>query len=344
MRFDGSEKFKTHCEALATLVFFLAMGAVFVVNLISIMQGKIQFSTWSITNRYSREFPESVSKQTAQREKHYLFGFSLESSDLRNSSFVETTALLRDASGAATQLTIFDCTQDVYSRLSERSKYRVPLGLEMRCARINSRDLNAFSSVKFVLKKCQELKSKTNPKCAASQLLEKSLTRFKVWSFTLADERDFSERLNQKTSPFEMKFVASRTYGGLAFRKRFSVFLEDVELRSRKGLINFRLQSFPSKIFLREEADTIPRDGAEDPVLVELRLKADPSKRTTIQLQYSSLFSMVAMFGGFSKGLTLLSMTKSWAFEAPDTKRFAPALLDIAPALIKASMAKRLVF
>lgn len=39
---------------------------------------------------------------------------------------------------------------------------------------------------------------------------------------------------------------------------------------------------------------------------MEIRLKIDQSKNTIIQIQNSSLFSMVAMFGGFSKGFTLL--------------------------------------
>lgn len=79
-----------------------------------------------------------------------------------------------------------------------------------------------------------------------------------------------------------MKYVASSTHAGLSLRKRLSVLLEEVELRSRKGLINFRLQSFSSKIFLREEVDSIPKGHPEDPVLMELRLKIDSSRNTTI--------------------------------------------------------------
>ena len=100
--------------------------------------------------------------------------------------------------------------------------------------------------------------------------------------------------------------MAAGTFAGLSLRKKYSVVLGDFELHTRKGVINTSLRKFSSKIYLREEADFEPRILDSDPVLLEVYFKTDLSSIATIKLQYLSLFSTVAMFGGFSKGLTLL--------------------------------------
>jgi nitrogen fixation protein FixH len=55
LRFDGEEYFKTRCGAFATILLALSILVVFVLNAVSIYQGKIASFTYMIRNNFNYE-------------------------------------------------------------------------------------------------------------------------------------------------------------------------------------------------------------------------------------------------------------------------------------------------
>lgn len=78
LRFEGKDKFRTHCGGLATLVFLILIIAFFIVNSMAVAQGKIKSLSYMIKNTHSLN--QTFSKHISTEE--YAFAFNNPKIDL----------------------------------------------------------------------------------------------------------------------------------------------------------------------------------------------------------------------------------------------------------------------
>ncbi len=120
---------------------------------------------------------------------------------------------------------IFNCTDDVYSRLNIQQINEVPENLNIYCVKIPYTEFSQDHSPYFSLKTCDDTKEKTgNPPCKSTDEMDLELKDFDTFLFTLVDETDYTPKDVKTQISYYMNKVKSSTM----YSKHLNVHLREL--------------------------------------------------------------------------------------------------------------------
>lgn len=166
LRFEGKDKFRTHCGGLATLVFLILIIAFFIVNSMAVAQGKIKSLSYMIKNTHSLN--QTFSKHISTEE--YAFAFNNPKIDL--SVISPSVSLYNQTHKLKETLKVKKCSKNIYGRLNPLLKKQISSKLHIFCIQIPSQDLLQGKRPVIELKECSKAK-KCKPKKSIKKLLKK---------------------------------------------------------------------------------------------------------------------------------------------------------------------------
>lgn len=294
LRFEGKDKFRTHCGGLATLVFLILIIAFFVLKSTQVAQGKIKTLTYMIKNTHSLN--QTFSKQI--RTEEYAFAFNNPQIDLSvihpSVSLYNQTNKLED-----NPLKIFDCSKSVYNRLDTLLKNQISPKIQIFCVKISSNDLLLGRRPVIELRECKD--SKKNKKCKSKKEINKLLKKVEVWTFALVDHTDFHLPTHKLTTGF----ATSKIQVSNTFKKSSNFMLREADIYTKTGsFVNFSPKKRSTLMYLRNDIEIV--STIREHIFLELTITIDQFSKILINKELVTMVNVLATFGGLSKSLAIL--------------------------------------
>ena len=330
LTFEGQERFRTVCGALATILLVLILLVISVYSVLDIYQGKLSSLNYIIKSREKQTQPLKKGAGLVFKPEQ-VTAVALEDYRLYNSSIMEILSFVKKSKTEPTSIGVYECTDYIYNRLSSRVVNQVPRNLTILCSRAPMAEINNGAVQRFTLSECKEtpkeakLRSngfpkqpksdkkstkklkknsknftKKTTKCRPREQLDDLLEEYNVWVFAESDENNF----NRHSKGTETKFTAQRTVASNQYKKRYTVVLRDVHVHLKYGLVTSKHWSELTKIYLRDENDIVSNEPEE--VMLEVDIKTDMDSIVYIEKIYKSIFDAISFIGGLSKGLGVL--------------------------------------
>lgn len=184
LRFNGADKFKTYCGACATIIMFMALFIIFILNVNDIILGKIDSFNYMIRNTHH----ESANRKTKDKTpKEQILAFSMDK-EMWDPEILKISAI-QYKSGDKTEAdsSLYDCSEFAYEKMSDQVKEFVPPGLKIMCLKITTKELKSGIIPQINFAECTKKVG-----CKDLKIRNKMLEDFNIYGFTLADASDFT--------------------------------------------------------------------------------------------------------------------------------------------------------
>lgn len=290
LRFEGEDYFKTLCGAFATIFMFLSLTLISYFSIKDIVKGKIESLGYMIKNT-------RVTNNSNFEDRQEVFGFAIEDSTLDSTFLHYEVGLGKRGKPLNKSVSVYKCNEEVYSRMSNRFSSSVPKNLTILCFNISSHALKNGYYPTVMFRECLDESKGCKPLATRDRLLRE----FYIWSFTLADETDFSQPKTLINSNFSASLISVSNW----YFKRATLVLREVEIEIYTGLFVKHSLTKYTNIFLRTDLDIVSINKDEENML-ELRLEHDMASKVMITKKFQSLSDLVAFLGGYSQGIMML--------------------------------------
>lgn len=292
LRFEGEDYFKTHCGAVATIFLFLSLTLITTFAIYDILKGKINSMNYMIKNT-------QVTSKSEFNDRVEVFGFAIENKFLDKSFMNYDMGIGKRGEVLDSGITSYNCTEEVYSKLSVRFEKSVPKNLTITCMNVTSNQLRDGYLPTVIFKECLDVKKG----CQSLKIRDKYLKEFYVWGFTVADETDFTKSKTDLQSNFTASLISVSNW----YFKRATLVLREAELQLKTGLFVSRINNKFTNIYLRTELDIVSINK-ENENMLELNLKHDDTSKVVITKEFQSLSDLLAYLGGYSQGMMILML------------------------------------
>ena len=153
LRFEGEEEFKTTCGALATLALAITLITYSIINIQDILKGKISKFDYMIKNRYTEDRSR---RSEINSTPDQIIAVALEDIRLSDRSILDIKAVIQLPDRREEKIEIYECTDFVYNRLSQKFSRKVPKNLTILCSKYPNSKINQGAIQKFIVSECRE--------------------------------------------------------------------------------------------------------------------------------------------------------------------------------------------
>ena len=324
MTFEKKTIYKTSCGGVATSILILILGAIFTSEMILIFKGKLDHATYMIRNDYTNHYRHRKKPRPFKKKmKEAIIGYAFEDPELNNSGYFNiSSGFSRKADGSKGEgeLSLFGCTDLVYSKMSKRTRQLAPKNLVIRCLRSNPHLLLKGMVPSITIKECSggagsdHGGGSASPEaalngCKTFSQLDKKLKNFKIWVFILSDESDFTL---DKTK-LDSNFIAKTIRISNKFAKKAIMVLREVEIDLERGVLMKRVSGEkPAHMFLRNEENFEDLNFERGSKILTLELIIDHYSKIVITKTFKSITDAMALIGGLSKSISLILFIFVW--------------------------------
>lgn len=302
MTYDGYYKYKTYCGASATIIMTLTLIFFFISETLSITKGKLLRVDYMLKNNQDTKYQVKI----PNNKDIQVFGFAFENSLIDNSIYsLEFGSSTEGRTKFKSSFKPFDCTNDVYNQLASKVEKIVPINLKIQCFKIDTNDLfnGIYPTLRF--KNCIDGFHDPGMKCRSPEIRNQFLNNFKIWFFAMTDQSDFTKRDTFLIDKFSAVQIASSN----KFQKKVKMFLRNVEVQLKRGLLQ-SIEQISTNMFLRVEQwleSLITRES-----FLEFRLELDQYSKVVINKEYRNYLDSLAYLGGISRAIGVLLFIFVW--------------------------------
>lgn len=294
--FNGYDKFKTTCGAFATLVMFLVLIAYFGINSLQVLNGKVKSLNYIVSNSISQNKRLDQSKNLLESQ---VIGLALEGESINNRVLTYTFQIVDGKSQKIlSNLDPYDCSDWVYRNMSSKISNQVPSKLKVQCFNISLSEIKKENLPVIKLIECSDPKN-----CLAPAERNDLLDSFNLWIFSLSDETDIIENKMDIVTRFNgIKATASNT-----FKKKISIYLKELMFDITEGAFIQNRQLLSTLVLERKSTEVLSvRKSNPGESFASVHIELDKTNKVIVTKEFQNLFTLFAMFGGLSKGITLL--------------------------------------
>lgn len=293
LRFNGADKFKTSCGALATLFLGVILSILFLFYLKDFKNGKIDSYNYMIRNS-----PNVFRKPEAHdtKENYEVLGFGMEEKYYNQKLLKLDASIMTGADVFKHVPHLTDCTEEVFAELNVQQKEIVPKNLVIRCMKIDSKLLKSGIKPSIMISEC------TGKGCMEQKKRKELLEEFSAWAFTKADATDFT---SSDTKLVE-RYTGDEIFLSRSYYKKSKVVLRQVEVSIEKGVFFPATSKRMTSMYLSNIQRIV--SVTEDPEILELSLEIDNNSEVLITKKFQTLAKLLSFVGGLSQGITLILM------------------------------------
>ena len=294
LRYQGEDKFKTNCGAVATIVMGLTLLVIFIVNVNDIAKGKIASFNYMIRNSHTTMHKKKNHRQSLQQE---IFGFGLEKKFVKENLIKFETKFSQFRQSVPLAKRLYNCTEMVLREVDDTTKKSINKDIKVFCLNLTTVELLEEVVPSITIRECE------GKKCMEKKSRKKLLENLKVWVFTKADATDFTSKSSKLKSKFFMKEVSCSH----KLFKQSNILLRELDINTRHGVLMPRMRRQLTSQFVRQDEQLINVDST-DSRLLQISMQMDTNSEVIINKEYQSLSHLLSFIGGLSRGLALLFM------------------------------------